>query len=146
MLLQGCLACGQGGLQVLVGNCGEHVSCLPSFLAPAELQGFCKDVSPAGGEAFKCLQGNLEDIRMGAACKGEVNLQELRHASNYRLDVRVRTECAADVEKFCKDADAGDEGHALVLKCMVQHNSELTSSCQTEVSEKEPKLLVALGS
>jgi len=95
-------------------------------------KGSARTCPQPGAKAFKCLQGNLEDIRMGAACKGEVNLQELRHASNYRLDVRVRTECASDVEKFCKDADAGDEGHALVLKCMVQNAKDLSGSCQAE--------------
>ncbi|CAI7837449.1 unnamed protein product, partial [Closterium sp. NIES-53] len=86
------------------------------------------------GQAFKCLQEHLQDVGMGAACKGEVNLQEARHASNYRLDVRVRKECEDDVTKFCNGVDAGQEGHALVLKCMVGSFKSLSASCQSEVS------------
>eukprot|EP00897_Mesotaenium_endlicherianum_P000593 jgi/Mesen1/10534/ME000083S10041 len=100
-----------------------------------ELQGFCKDVPSSEGQAFKCLQTHLEDIGMGAACKGEVNLQEARHSSNYRLDVRVRKECEADLETVgCKNVDEGNEGHALVLRCMVSKFKKLSASCQTEVS------------
>jgi len=36
--------------------------------------------------------------------------------------------------EFCKDADAGDEGHVPVLKCMVQNAKDLSGSCQAEVS------------
>ncbi|GJP37078.1 hypothetical protein CLOM_g21523 [Closterium sp. NIES-68] len=99
-----------------------------------ELQSLCRDAPPTEGQAFKCLQEHLEDVGMGAACKGEVNLQEARHASNYRLDVRVRTECEEDVTKYCNGVDAGQEGHALVLKCMVGSFKSLSSSCQSEVS------------
>ncbi|CAI5481570.1 unnamed protein product, partial [Closterium sp. Yama58-4] len=99
-----------------------------------ELQSLCRDAPPTEGQAFKCLQEHLQDVGMGAACKGEVNLQEARHASNYRLDVRVRKECEDDVTKFCNGVDAGQEGHALVLKCMVRSFKSLSSSCQSEVS------------
>ncbi|CAI7919345.1 unnamed protein product, partial [Closterium sp. NIES-53] len=100
----------------------------------SELQSLCRDAPPTEGQAFKCLQEHLQDVGMGAACKGEVNLQEARHASNYRLDVRVRKECEDDVTKFCNGVDAGQEGHALVLKCMVGSFKSLSASCQSEVS------------
>ena len=72
-------------------------------------------------------------VGMGAACKGEVNLQGARHATNYRLDVRVRKECETDVQSFCADVDAGQEGHALVLHCMVDKFKNLSGTCQSEV-------------
>eukprot|EP00271_Cylindrocystis_brebissonii_P000507 TRINITY_DN1061_c0_g3_i1.p1 TRINITY_DN1061_c0_g3~~TRINITY_DN1061_c0_g3_i1.p1 ORF type:complete len:958 (-),score=202.65 TRINITY_DN1061_c0_g3_i1:1362-4235(-) len=99
-----------------------------------ELQTFCKDVPPTEGQAFKCLQSYLEEVGMGAACMGEVNLQEARHSSDYRLDVRLRKECDADVETLCANVDKGHEGHALVLKCFVDKYKKLSASCATEVS------------
>ena len=70
---------------------------------------------------------------MSAACKSQVNLQEARQASNYRLDVSLRKECAADVEGHCARVDEGREGHALVLKCLIGKYPNLTSPCQSEV-------------
>eukprot|EP00271_Cylindrocystis_brebissonii_P009749 TRINITY_DN2493_c0_g1_i1.p1 TRINITY_DN2493_c0_g1~~TRINITY_DN2493_c0_g1_i1.p1 ORF type:complete len:1041 (-),score=222.27 TRINITY_DN2493_c0_g1_i1:278-3400(-) len=99
-----------------------------------ELHTFCKDVPPTEGQAFKCLQSYLEEVGMGAACKGEVNLQEVRHAANYRLDVRLRNECEEDVQSLCAGVDEGQEGHALVLKCFVNKYKKLSASCATEVS------------
>eukprot|EP00271_Cylindrocystis_brebissonii_P019065 TRINITY_DN562_c0_g3_i1.p1 TRINITY_DN562_c0_g3~~TRINITY_DN562_c0_g3_i1.p1 ORF type:complete len:1830 (+),score=464.44 TRINITY_DN562_c0_g3_i1:323-5812(+) len=99
-----------------------------------ELARFCKAVPPTEGRAFKCLQARLEDVDMGSACWAELNLQEARHSSNYRLDVRVRKECEADVGQHCEGVDKGHEGHALVLKCLVDKFKALTASCQTEVS------------
>ena len=70
---------------------------------------------------------------MGAPCKGEVNLQELRHASDYRLDVRVRSECQNDVATLCADVSRSEVGHASGLKCFVSKFPKLSGGCQTEV-------------
>lgn len=99
----------------------------------AEINNFCPKVSPFDGEAFKCLQLNLESINMGVACKVEVDLQGARQASDYRLDVRVRTECKDDVSKFCSGVSKNEDGHAQVLKCFVDQYKNLTGGCQSEV-------------
>eukprot|EP00850_Spirogloea_muscicola_P014522 SM000105S13867 [mRNA] locus=s105:179263:185692:- [translate_table: standard] len=99
-----------------------------------EIQTFCRDVSPADSQAFKCLQANLEAVGMSAACKGEVNLQEARRASNYKLDVSLRKACEADATDHCLGVEKGQEGHAPVLRCFVQKFKELSGRCQTEVS------------
>ncbi|KAL2619820.1 hypothetical protein R1flu_000025 [Riccia fluitans] len=100
----------------------------------AELSQFCKSVSPANGEAFKCLQMHLENVEMGTLCKIEVDLQEARQASDYRLDVRVRKECQEDVNTLCSAVDPNEEGHAPVLKCFVSKFHKLSGGCQTEVA------------
>ena len=110
------------------------VPCSPSAsVSAAELQNFCRDVPPSEGQAFKCLQGKLSEVGMSAACKSQVNLQEARQASNYRLDVSLRRECAADVAGHCAKVDEGREGHALVLKCLIGKYPNLTNTCQSEV-------------
>ena len=72
-------------------------------------------------------------VGFSAACKGEVNLQAARQASDYRLDVRVVKECVDDIDRLCSDVDKSLEGHAVVLKCMVKQVSNLVSPCQSEV-------------
>lgn len=91
---------------------------------------------PSDGQAFKCLQSNLEEVGMGAACKVEVNLQEARQASDYRLDASVKSVCEADANKVCADVDRSTVGHAVMLKCFVRNYQKLSGSCQTEVSVK----------
>lgn len=71
---------------------------------------------------------------MGIACKAEVDLQTLRESSYYQLDTGLKMQCEADVAKLCEGVDEGREGHSLVLKCLVDHHSELAGPCQTEVS------------
>eukprot|EP00271_Cylindrocystis_brebissonii_P014317 TRINITY_DN3562_c0_g8_i1.p1 TRINITY_DN3562_c0_g8~~TRINITY_DN3562_c0_g8_i1.p1 ORF type:complete len:1638 (-),score=492.31 TRINITY_DN3562_c0_g8_i1:1373-6286(-) len=114
----------------------------------SELATFCRDVPATEGQAFKCLQANLQDVGMSEVCKAEVNLQQVRHSSDYRLDVRVRKECEADVGRLCSKAGAGaagsegeteasgqsDDGKASVLKCCVRKFRKLSASCQTEVA------------
>ncbi|CAM6095965.1 unnamed protein product [Calypogeia fissa] len=99
----------------------------------AEINHFCPKVSPTNGETFKCLQLNLESINMGVPCKVEVDLQGARQAEDYRLDVRVRTECKEDVNKFCSGVSKDEDGHAQVLKCFVNQYKNLTGGCQSEV-------------
>jgi len=77
---------------------------------------------------------------MGIACKAEVNLQTLRESSYYRLDTGLKMQCEADVAKLCEGIDEGQEGHALVLKCLVDHHSQLAGPCQTEVRPLSPGL------
>eukprot|EP00850_Spirogloea_muscicola_P000097 SM000001S04499 [mRNA] locus=s1:550290:556763:- [translate_table: standard] len=99
-----------------------------------DLNLMCRGVRPSNGEAFKCLQEALLDDKLGAACQGEVNIQEARHAANYKLDIRLRDECTSDVQRVCKDADKGQEGHAKVLLCLISNFKNLTAGCGTEVS------------
>jgi hypothetical protein len=69
-------------------------------------------VSPENGEAFACLQLNVNRVEFSVACKEEVNKQEERQASDYRLDVRLRKECQGDVTKVCGHVDPAAEYHA----------------------------------
>jgi hypothetical protein len=51
-------------------------------------------------------------VEFSVACKEEVNKQEERQASDYRLDVRLRKECQGDVTKVCGHVDPATEYHA----------------------------------
>lgn len=59
----------------------------------------------------RCLQNNKGQKDFGAACRKEVIDYEQRASSDYRLNHRLRTMCAADVESLCKDvcAKGGDQ-------------------------------------
>jgi len=73
---------------------------------------------------------------MGIACKAEVDLQTLRESSYYRLDTGLKMQCEADVSEAVPGRGRGPGGHALVLKCLVDHHAQLAGPCQTEVCLK----------
>ena len=72
---------------------------------------------------------------MSIACKAEVELQTLRQSSYYRMDTSLKQQCDFDVSKLCQGVDAEKEGHALVLKCLVAHQKDITAACHTEVGK-----------
>ncbi|CAI7795594.1 unnamed protein product [Closterium sp. NIES-54] len=98
-----------------------------------ELHQFCRKVPPAAGQAFRCLQLHVQEPGMSVACRSEVDLQTTRQSKYYKLDAAVKQQCGEDVERLCKVVDEGREGHALVLKCLVDYQSDLSASCHTEV-------------
>ncbi|CAI5958736.1 unnamed protein product, partial [Closterium sp. NIES-64] len=99
-----------------------------------ELHQFCRKVPPAAGQAFRCLQLHVQEPGMSVACRSEVDLQTTRQSKYYKLDAAVKQQCGEDVERLCKVVDEGREGHALVLKCLVDYQSDLSASCHTEVA------------
>lgn len=44
--------------------------------------------------------------------------------------------CKADREKFCKDVKAGD---GAIIKCLKEHEAELSTTCKTSFEEKKAK-------
>ncbi|GJP29711.1 hypothetical protein CLOM_g19337 [Closterium sp. NIES-68] len=99
-----------------------------------ELHQFCRKVPPAAGQAFRCLQLHVQEAGMSVACRSEVDLQTARQSKYYKLDAALKQQCGEDVDRLCKVVDEGREGHALVLKCLADYHSDLSASCQTEVS------------
>ena len=73
---------------------------------------------------------------MSVACRAEVELQTARETEDYRMDSMLMSQCEADVSKSCAGVEDGEEGHGLVLKCLVDNHKDLSASCQTEVREE----------
>ena len=51
------------------------------------------------------------------------------------MDTSLKQQCDFDVSKLCQGVDAEKEGHALVLKCLVAHQKDITAACHTEVGK-----------
>ncbi len=85
-----------------------------------DVKQFCGDVKPGQGAIAKCMKAH--EAELSPAC---------RESSKARAEKaeRVREECRADVEKFCKGIAAGG---GRILSCLKSREPELQPACAAE--------------
>jgi hypothetical protein len=92
-------------------------------LCQTDLAKFCKDIKPGEGRLLKCLEENKSAL--SDTCKtGLTAGREKRKKAMMK-----KNPCAADIEKFCKDIERGE---GKIMKCLKEHDSELTDGCKAE--------------
>ena len=86
----------------------------------ADVKKFCGDVKPGQGAIAKCMKAH--EAELPPAC---------REASKARAEKaeRVREECRADAEKFCKGIAPGG---GRILACLKAREAELQPACAAE--------------
>lgn len=89
-----------------------------------DLQKICPDVKPGGPEARKCLKDNVDKLSEG--CR-----QRITAARGQRQGYPARFKgCEGDLDKFCKDVMPGG---GRLIKCLREHESDLTAECKTRL-------------
>ena len=85
-----------------------------------DVKKFCGDVKPGRGAIAKCMKAHEAEV--SPAC---------REASKARAEKteRVREECRADAEKFCKGIAPGG---GRILSCLKSREAELQPACAAE--------------
>jgi hypothetical protein len=86
----------------------------------ADVKKFCGDVKPGQGAIAKCMKAH--ETELSPAC---------RESSKARAEKaeRVREECKADAEKFCKGIAPGS---GRILSCLKSRQPELQPACAAE--------------
>ena len=86
----------------------------------ADVKKFCGDVKPGQGAIAKCMKAH--ETELSPAC---------RESSKARAEKaeRVREECKADAEKFCKGIAPGG---GRILSCLKSRQPELQPACAAE--------------
>jgi len=86
----------------------------------ADVKKFCGDVKPGQGAIVKCMKAH--EAELSPAC---------RETSKARAEKaeRVREECRADAEKFCKGIAPGG---GRILSCLKNRQQELQPACAAE--------------
>ena len=86
----------------------------------ADVKKFCGDVKPGQGAIAKCMKAH--EAELSPAC---------RETSKARAEKaeRVREECRADAEKFCKGIAPGG---GRILSCLKSREAELQPACAAE--------------
>jgi Cysteine rich repeat len=85
-----------------------------------DVKKFCGDVKPGQGAIARCMKAH--EAELSPAC---------REASKARAEKaeRVREECRADAEKFCKGIAPGG---GRILSCLKSREPELQPACAAE--------------
>ncbi len=99
---------------------GVAVGAEPKGPCAADVKKFCGDVKPGQGAIAKCMKAH--EAELSPAC---------RESSKARAEKaeRVREECKADAEKFCKGIAPGG---GRILSCLKSRQAELQPACAAE--------------
>jgi Cysteine rich repeat len=90
----------------------------------ADVQKFCKDVQPGGGQVAKCLAQH--DADLSAPCKeGIAKMRE-------RMKV-VTAACQTDMQQLCKGVEPGG---GRIAHCLKQNDSKLSQACRSAIEHK----------
>jgi hypothetical protein len=92
----------------------------------ADVLQLCPDVKAGSARVASCLREN--QARLSSACREKLDADALRAK---RLLEEFLRACRSDLEQFCASVEPGG---GRVFGCLAQHQLELSSSCQTEVS------------
>jgi len=92
----------------------------------ADVRQFCPDVKAGSARVASCLREN--QARLSAACREKLDADALR-AKKF-IEEFGRT-CRSDMEEYCAGVEPGG---GRVFGCLAQHQFELSSSCEAEVS------------
>ena len=95
-----------------------------------ELETYCKDVTPGQSRVLACLYAHGD--KLSGKCEyalydAAVQLERAVAALSYLVN-----ECAADLDQFCSEVEAG-EGR--LLACLEDHDVEVSARCKDAVSK-----------
>ena len=88
----------------------------------ADAKKLCKDVQPGEGRIARCMKEHEKELSPG--CK-----KNIVKAKEKIRDVAEA--CKGDAEKLCKDVEPGK---GRILRCLKQHEGELSADCKKEVT------------
>jgi hypothetical protein len=83
----------------------------------------CQGVQPGGGRVAKCLKEHAKEL--SPACKSNI-------AKAKRKAREFRQACGQDARKLCRDAKRGGGG---IVKCLAQHQDELSPACKEKMAK-----------
>jgi hypothetical protein len=92
-----------------------------------DLEKFCKDVQPGGGQIAKCLKEHEKDL--SPACKQHI-VQVKKRVHEFR------EVCEDDVLRLCADVKPGG---GRIIKCLIEHEGELSSECKAKMGARKGK-------
>ncbi|MGC2048046.1 MAG: cysteine rich repeat-containing protein [Gallionella sp.] len=89
----------------------------------ADAKKLCKDVQPGEGRIASCMKEHEKELSPG--CKE--NIKKVKEKTR-----EIAEACKGDAEKVCKDVKPA-EGR--ILKCLKQHEAELSPSCKEQMNQ-----------
>jgi hypothetical protein len=96
----------------------------------AELETFCKDVTPGKGRVLACLYAYSDKLSEPCAEVVQDTYDDLKLIS--AASSHLQNECGKDLDKFCKDVAPGQ---GRLLNCLEKNESHLSQKCQRALKE-----------
>ncbi len=126
-----CLAILIAGLLSPGFPCAHDATAADQNPCASEMAAFCKDVKPGTPAMIECLEKH--ESMLSDACRAYEEKMGGRRTES-REDVRqermLRQACAAEIDKFCRNAGFGPGGMAA---CLNDHMNELSTPCGNSV-------------
>ena len=94
----------------------------------ADAATLCQGMQPGGGGVAKCLRKHASEL--SPECKGSMRKMKGKAKSFKRA-------CGQDARKFCRDEKRGG---GRILKCLTQHQDELSPACQDMMTTNGQKI------
>jgi hypothetical protein len=89
-----------------------------------DIEKFCASVQPGGGRFRDCLQQHAAEVT--PACQ--------QHLSQMKAKVAAwRQACEGDAQKLCSGVAPG---HGNVVRCLHQHQNDLSPACKDELAQR----------
>ncbi len=98
----------------------------------AELEIYCKEVTPGGGREIACLYAHGD--KLSNACERAFYDSAAKFQAAAAKINAIGGACLNDMEKFCSKVAVG-EGR--VMKCLQEHAAEITPACDLAVKDSK---------
>jgi len=109
-------------LLFLILYSGAYAYAQESLICADDIDKFCKGIRPGGGRLLNCLKSH--ETELTESCRGKISeLQEIVKSAEKA--------CSGDISKFCREIQPG-EGR--ILKCLREHDKELSTACSTKLA------------
>ena len=94
----------------------------------ADVERLCGDVKPGEGRIQACLKEHKDEISPECGKKIAIAAETLQKKA-----VEVAAACQGDAEKLCPGVEPGK---GPILKCLLQHQDELSDGCSSSLNLK----------
>lgn len=124
VLMPGTAACAMR--DAMGGGMGRHA-------CADDIAKFCQDVEPGAFALMSCLEKHESEL--SPACKefeATMGSRRMERGERVRGIARFRQACMNDMSKLCKDANPMQAG---MIKCLDEHDSELSPTCREMMKE-----------
>lgn len=99
-----------------------------------EIKSMCSTVKHGHARVIRCLQKQVDSDEMSSECWEEVRRNMHHMAQDYRLNVRLKKACSADIPILCDICSNQDSCGGKVLHCLQDKMEQIGSSdCKDEV-------------
>lgn len=100
----------------------------------ADAEKLCKGVEKGEGRVMKCLKEHQGEV--SSACKENLGKMKEKRSEMKEKMGEMKEACQGDKEKLCKDVKPGG---GAILKCLKEHEGDLSSACKQTMSQAKER-------